>query len=98
MREVRDIVDKMNKERENKEKLKRTDETKISVEAAVKGVIERYEWKGTQNSQTTQLVKLRFPSIWSGQDFDHWKIEIDKWSKNNRSSEEDKYFDLIKSL
>ena len=44
---------------------------------------------------TTQLVKARWPSGWSGQRFDKWQIEIEKWSQNNKSTEEDKFMDLI---
>ena len=46
----------------------------------------------------TQLVKTRFPPIWSGQLFDRWKIEVERWSTNNKSSDEDKYVDLLESL
>ena len=36
--------------------------------------------------------------MWSGQKFEKWKIEIEKWTENNKSTEEDKYVDLIESL
>ena len=33
----------------------------------------------------TQLVKPRYPPIWSGQKFNRWKKEIEKWAINNMS-------------
>ena len=36
--------------------------------------------------------------MWSGQQFDRWKVEVERWFDNNRASEEDKYIDLIESL
>ena len=47
---------------------------------------------------TTQLVKSRWPPVWSGQKFDKWKLEIEKWTENNWSTEEHKYVDLMESL
>ena len=47
---------------------------------------------------TTQLVKPRWPPGWSGQRFEKWQVEIEKWSTNNKASEEDKFVDLIESL
>ena len=65
------------------------------IEASVRAVIENMESK---DKSTTQLVKPRFPPIWSGQKFDRWKKEIERWSINNKSSDEDKYVDLLESL
>ena len=42
----------------------------------------------------TQLVTPRFPPLWSGQEFDRWRVEVEKWFDNNRSTEEEKYIDL----
>jgi hypothetical protein len=36
--------------------------------------------------------------LWSGQDFDRWKLEIEKWFEDNKASEEHKYQDLMESL
>ena len=36
--------------------------------------------------------------MWSGQKFDRWKIEVERWYENNKASDEDKYIDLIESL
>ena len=47
---------------------------------------------------TTQLVKSRWPPVWIGQKFDKWRLEIEKWKENNKSTEEDKYVDLLESL
>merc|ERR1711984_58329 len=47
---------------------------------------------------TTQLVKPRYPPGWTGQRFEKWRVEIEKWSANNKASEEDKFVDLIESL
>ena len=44
---------------------------------------------------TTQLVKARWPPVWIGQKFDKWRLEIEKWKENNKSTEEDKYVDLL---
>ena len=49
-------------------------------------------------TQTTQLIKSRPPPIWSGQNFEKWRIEIERWFENNKSTDEDKYIDLIESL
>ena len=38
------------------------------------------------------------PPIWTGQKFDKWKVEIEKWNENNKSTEEDKFVDLLESL
>ena len=34
----------------------------------------------------------------SGQKFDRWKAEVEKWYENNKSSDEEKYIDLLESL
>ena len=47
---------------------------------------------------TTQLVKSRQPPLWSGQQFDRWRVEVERWYENNKSSDEEKYIDLLESL
>ena len=47
---------------------------------------------------TTQLTKPRLPPLWSGQKYDRWKIEVEKWFDNNKSTDEEKYIDLLESL
>ena len=63
----------------------------------IKMIMERMETRN-QNNPTTQLVKPRNPLIWSGQKFEKWRLEIEKWSENNKSTDEDKYGDLMESL
>ena len=46
----------------------------------------------------TQLIKARWPPVWVGQKFDKWRLEIEKWKENNKSTKEDKYVDLFESL
>ena len=48
--------------------------------------------------RSAQIVKPRWPPGWSGQKFDKWKIEVEKWDMNNKSTDEDKFIDLIESL
>ena len=62
---------------------------------AVRNIVATVE---PRNNATTQLVKSRWPPGWSGQKFDKWRIEIEKWNQNNKSTEEDKFMDLIESL
>ena len=35
---------------------------------------------------------------WVGQDFDVWKKELEKWTENDKSSEETKYCNILESL
>ena len=76
--------------------MKKDEKQVIQITETVKTIIEGIEKKNKAN--TTQLVKPRFPPLWSGQDFDRWKIEIEKWFDNNKASDEEKYIDLIESL
>ena len=69
----------------------------VQIRKTVKMILENME-RRNENNQMTQLVKSRFPPLWSGQDYDRWKVEIVKWFDNNKSSDEDKYIDLIESL
>ena len=50
------------------------------------------------NPATTQLIKARLPPVWVGQKFDKWKLEVEKWKENNRSTDEEKFVDLLESL
>ena len=77
-------------EKESKRKAK-------EIEAAVGAVLEKFERKDIAN-QTSQLIKARFPPIWSGQKFEHFRGEVEKWKANNKASEEDKFIDLLESL
>ena len=46
----------------------------------------------------TQLVKTRQPPLWSGQKFDRWKVEVERWYENNRVNDEEKFLELMESL
>lgn len=46
----------------------------------------------------TQLVKPRLPPLWSGQEFDRWKVKVGKWFDKNNSTDEEKYIGLLESL
>ena len=41
-----------------------------------------------QTQATTQLVKAQIPLVWVGQKLDKWKLEVEKWKENNRSTDE----------
>ena len=32
----------------------------------------------------TLLVQSRFPPLWSGQEYDRWRVEVEKWFDNNK--------------
>merc|ERR1712105_452427 len=80
------------KEQENAEKVA-ISAAKTQAEIMSKVVRDTQEVRNT-----TQLVKPRYPPGWTGQKFDKWKVEIEKWSVNSKASEEDKFIDLIESL
>ena len=63
----------------------------------VKLATESSEKKNT-TGRTTQLSKPRLPPLWSGQKFDRWKKEIEKWCNNDKLTDEEKYIDLLESL
>ena len=47
----------------------------------------------------THLVKpRRFPPLQSGQEYDRWRVKVEKWFDNNKSLDEEKYIDLMESL
>lgn len=53
------------------------EERKISqITEAVKIVVETVERKHKPEGKT-QLVKPRLPPLWSGQEFDRWKVEVE---------------------
>ena len=54
--------------------------------------------EGNTANPTTQLIKARLPPIWTGQRFNKWKVEIEKWNQNNKLTDEDKFVDLLESL
>ena len=36
--------------------------------------------------------------MWSGQKFDRWKAEVERWNQFNRANDEEKFLDLMESL
>ena len=64
----------------------------------VKIAIESAEKKNRPEVKATQLMKPRTPPLWSGQEYDRWKIKVEKWYDNNKSTDEEKYNDLLESL
>ena len=46
----------------------------------------------------SQLIKSKSPPLCSGQKFECWKKEIEKWSTNNKASDRDKFIALFESL
>ena len=47
---------------------------------------------------TTQLVKARQPPVWTGQKFEKWRTEVERWDENNKATVEDKFMDVVESL
>ena len=43
-------------------------------------------------------MKPRFSPLQSGQEFDRWRVEFEKWYDYNKSTVEEKYIDLLESL
>ena len=59
------------------------EERKIGqVTEAITIVVKTVENKHRPEGKT-QLVKPRLPPLWSGQEFDRWKVEVEKWFDNN---------------
>ena len=64
---------------------------------AMRIVLENKE-KKVKPKTTTQLVKPRFPPLWSGKEYDRCRVEVEKWIENKKSSGEEKYIYLMESL
>ena len=47
---------------------------------------------------TAQLVMSKLSPLWSGQQYDRCRVEVEKWFDNNKSTDEEKYIDLMESL
>ena len=82
--------EKKNREENEKIVLKKEEIRASKFAEAVRLALESKVTPGA----TTQLVKFRQPSLWSGQQFDRWKVEVERWYENNKSSDEEKYIDL----
>ena len=69
----------------------------VAISDYVKIALESAETKNRPGG-VSQLAKPRLPPLWSGQKYDRWKIEVEKWSDNNKLSDEEKFIDLLESL
>ena len=49
---------------------------------------------GVTPGATTQLVKTRQPPLLSGEHFDRWRVEVERWCDNKKSSDKEKYIGL----
>ena len=63
---------------ERNKKNKNEEQEKMSE--TIKTMMESMEIRN--QTQTTQLIKSRPPPIWSGQNFEKWRIEIERWFEN----------------
>ena len=86
--------DKKNKEENEKIELKKEQIRVSKFAGAVRLALESKVMPGVTN----QLVKTRQPPLWLEQKFDRWKVEVEIWYENNKSSDEEKYIDLLESL
>ena len=89
---------KKNREENEKIELKKEELRASKFAEAVRLALESKVTQGVTPGATTQLVKTRQPPLWSGQKFDRWKVEVERWYENNKSSDEEKYIDLLESL
>ena len=90
--------EKKNKEENEKIELKKEEIRASKFAEAVRLALKSKATPGAMLGATTQLVKSRQPPLWSGQQFDRWRIEVERWYENNKSSDEEKYIDLLESL
>ena len=80
-----------------KKKMEETELQAMTLKTMLESVVPQLQPQ-PQPQNTTQLVKLRLPPSWIGQKFDKWRQEVNKWKENNKSTEEDKFVDLVESL
>ena len=85
---------KKNREENEKIEIKKAEIITSKFAESVKFALESKVTPGA----TTQLVKTRQPPLWSGQKFDRWKVEEERWYENNKLSDEKKYIDFLESL
>ena len=79
------------REQLNARQQKKEDMRATKIGEYVKIVIETVD--KNRPGGTIQLTKPRLPPLWSGQKYDRWKIEVEKWYDNNKSTDEEKYID-----
>ena len=51
-----------------------------------------------KTAEMIPLVNAGFPPTQTGQKFKRYKDEVEKWARNNKASEDDKYIDLLDSM
>ena len=76
--------DKKKREENEKLELKKEEIRAGKFAEAIKLALEGKESKGREGA-ATQLVKSRQPPLWSGQQFDRWRIEVEKWLQRKKS-------------
>ena len=60
-------------------KRKKRDEIRLGqIAEAVKVAVETIEKKNRPEEKITPLVKPRFPPLLSGQEYDRWRVEVEK--------------------
>ena len=89
---------KNKREKDERIELKKEEIRASKFAEAIRMALEGTESRMTTPRATTQLVKSRQPPLWSGQQFDRWRIEVERWYENNKASDEEKYIDLLESL
>ena len=85
-------------EEEEKIEIKKDEIRASKFAEAIRLALDSKVMPGATPAGTTQLVKTRQPPLWSGQNFYRWKVEVERWYENNKSSDEEKYIDLLESL
>ena len=67
-------------------------EEKIKAESFAEAMrlVRECKEKKLMPGATTQLVKSRMPPLWSRQEFDRWRIDVEKWIDNNESADKEK--------
>ena len=90
--------EKKNREENEKIEIKKAEIIAQKFAESVKLALESKVMPGATPAGTTQLVKTRQPPLWSGEKFDRWKVEVERWHENNNSNDKDEYMDLLESL
>ena len=90
--------DKKNREENEKIELKKEEIRANKFAEKIRLALEGKEGKAAMPGTTTQLVKSRQPPLWSGQQFDRWRIEVERWYENSKACDEEKYIDLLAIL
>ena len=67
-------------------RMKREERKIGQIAEAVKIAVETVENENRPEAKTTQLVKPRLPPLWSRQEYDRWRVDVEKWYNNNRKT------------